>query len=117
MRELINPASGRAALDDVSVVDQIYAGEHRDVLPDVTGYWSPAAPIDALYSPGYGTVIGSHKDYRTGGHAPRGFVVSTPACGVLDGADIKDIAPTVLDILRVPIPSDMEGRSLAGIGD
>lgn len=112
MRELINPATGRPALEDVSLMDRLYPGAFRHVLPDLTGYWSPAAPIDALYSPGYGTVVGAHKDYRTGGHAPTGFMVMTPARGKLDGADIVDIAPSVLDLLGVPIPADVEGRSL-----
>jgi predicted AlkP superfamily phosphohydrolase/phosphomutase len=112
MRELINPATGRPALEDVSLMDRLYPGAFRHVLPDLTGYWSPAAPIDALYSPGYGTVVGAHKDYRTGGHAPTGFVVMMPARGDLDGADIVDIAPSVLDLLAVPIPADVEGRSL-----
>ena len=114
MSELINPRTGRPALDDVSLMDRVYPGGLRHVLPDLTGYWSPAAPIDALYSPGYGTVVGSHRDYRTGGHAPTGFVVMTPARGDLDGADIVDIAPSVLDLLGVPIPAGVEGRSLLG---
>lgn len=52
LRALVNPATGRPALADVSVTDAVHPGEHRDVLPDVTGYWSAEAPIDALYSPG-----------------------------------------------------------------
>jgi predicted AlkP superfamily phosphohydrolase/phosphomutase len=112
LRELINPVTGRAALDDVSVIDDLYPRERRQALPDLTGYWSPAAPIDAVYSPGYGTVIGSHKDHRTGGHAPAGFVAAAPARGTLAGAHVRDIAPSVLQLLGVPIPSEAEGRRL-----
>jgi len=112
LRALINPATNRAALDDVSLIDRLYPGTLRHVLPDLTGYWSAAAPIDALYSPGYGTVVGSHKDHRTGGHAPQGLVVMRPARGPLRDADIVDIAPSVFDLLGLPIPPDIEGRSL-----
>jgi hypothetical protein len=112
MRELINPATGRPALEAVDVVDDVCRGDRREVLPDVSGYWSAEAPIDALYSPGYGTVAGAHKDYRTGGHGPDGFLCFSHATGVLDGADIRDIAPTVLHLLGVPSPEQVEGRAL-----
>src|SRR5262249_48789102 len=41
LRELVNPATGRAALAEVSLSDDLHPGAYRDVLPDVTGYWSP----------------------------------------------------------------------------
>jgi len=112
LRELVNPATGRAALADVSVTDDADAGECRDVLPDLTGYWSAEAPIDALYSPGYGTVVGSHRDYRTGGHGPDGLVAISGPPQQIHGAHIADLAPTVLDLLDVPIPPDLDGHSL-----
>jgi len=112
LRALINPATGRAALDDVSLTDELYPGDRRDVLPDLTGYWSAEAPIEALYSPGYGTVVGAHRDYRTGGHAPQGFLYVSGAAGRLAGAHIADVAPTVLDLLGVPLPPDLDGRSV-----
>ena len=112
LRQLINPATGRAALADVSVTDDAHPGPHRDVFPDLTGYWSPEAPIEALYSPGYGTVVGAHRDMRTGGHGPDGMVVVGGARGPLTGAHIVDVAPTVLALLGVPAPPDLDGRSL-----
>jgi len=112
LRDLINPATGRAALADVSVSDEVHRGEYRDVLPDLTGYWSAEAPIDALYSPGYGTVVGAHRDYRTGGHGPDGLLAVSGGRGQFVGAHITDVAPTVLDLLGVPVPSRLDGRSL-----
>lgn len=112
LRELVNPATGRPALADVSVTDDAHPGEHRDVLPDLTGYWSAEAPIDALYSPGYGTVVGAHRDYRTGGHGPDGLLAVSGAPGQLVDPHIVDVAPTVLDLLGVPIPAGLDGRSV-----
>ena len=77
--------------------------------------WSSEHSIDSLYSPGYGTVHGSHNDLRTGGHAPGGFLVASNSIAEtmdFDNADCKDIAPTVLQLLDVPIPETMEGRGL-----
>ena len=94
-----------------------YQGEHLDRLPDLTVLWSQEAPIDALDSPGYGRVAGSHGDLRTGGHASQGFFIMRSADGRRfdrHQGNAKDVAPTVLSLLGVEIPEEMEGRSLVG---
>ena len=98
----------------MTISGEVHRGEYRDALPDLTGYWSSDAPIDALYSPGYGTIVGRHRDYRTGGHGPQGLVCVSGAPGRFAGAHIADIAPTVLDLLDVPAATDLDGRSLLG---
>ncbi len=116
-QELINPATGEPAIDRVSVIHDTYEGEHLDRLPDLTALWSQESPIDALYSPGYGTVVGSHSDLRTGGHASKGFfIMQSPDGTRFDSPEgnAKDVAPTVLSLLGVEIPEEMEGRSLVG---
>jgi predicted AlkP superfamily phosphohydrolase/phosphomutase len=116
LTELVNPATGRPAVEKISRIHDIYQGPYLDVLPDLTAFWSHEAPIQELYSPGYGTVVGDHGDLRTGGHATEGFLIlrsSGAQLGEPAGASAKDVAPTVLDLLDVPIPAAMEGRSLA----
>jgi predicted AlkP superfamily phosphohydrolase/phosphomutase len=113
--ELVNPATGRRAVECVTRVSAQYEGEFLNVLPDLTVLWNADHSIDALESPGYGTVIGSHNDLRTGGHAPDGFLMASRSLAArmnLENADDKDIAPTVLQLLETPIPASMEGRSL-----
>ena len=115
LQELINPTTGKPAFERVSRIHDIYQGPYQDVLPDLTAFWSREAPIDELYSPGYGTVSGAHRDLRTGGHAADGFMLfrsSRVQPCAMAGASVKDIAPTVLDLLDVPIPAAAEGRSL-----
>ena len=113
--ELVNPATGKPAIQKVSRIHEIYDGPHLDALPDLTALWAGEAPIDEVYSPGYGTVSGSHNDLRTGGHAAEGFLLLKSASARLGdtaGADAKCIAPTVLDLLGVAVPESMEGHSL-----
>jgi predicted AlkP superfamily phosphohydrolase/phosphomutase len=115
LRELVNPATGRPAVECVTRVSAQYEGEFLNVLPDLTVLWNADHSIDALESPGYGTVIGSHNDLRTGGHAPDGFLMASSALSArlnLEAADDKDLAPTILNLLDAPVPANMEGRSL-----
>ena len=115
-RELINPATNAPAITNISRMKDSYAGPHMNLLPDLTARWSGEAPLDKVYSPGYGTVIGRHVDRRSGGHAGEGLLIARDQTGRtafdLDGACGKDVAPTVLDLLDVPVPASMEGRSL-----
>jgi predicted AlkP superfamily phosphohydrolase/phosphomutase len=116
LTELVNPATGGFAVAKVSRIHDMYQGAYLNLLPDLTVFWSQEAPIHELYSPGYGTVAGSHDDLRTGGHTAEGFLIlcsSAAHLGETCGASGKDVAPTVLDLLDVPIPAAVEGRSLA----
>ena len=115
-RELINPVTGKPAITKISRMKDSYHGPHMNLLPDLTARWSGEASLDEVWSPGYGTVVAPHRDRRTGGHAEQGILIVR---GVpqdmalhLDDACGKDLAPTALHLLGVPIPDNMEGRSL-----
>ena len=116
LRELVNTATGRPAIRKVSRLHETYRGPHLDVLPDLTAFWSDEAFISEVRSPGYGTVAGAHHDLRTGGHAAYGFLAMRGPDLAVDFASReptgKDIAPTVLRLLGVPVHEAMEGRSL-----
>ena len=47
-------------------------------------------------------------------HGQYGIFIARPSAGKggqsLQGLEIQDIAPTVLNILDIPIPNDMEGK-------
>lgn len=117
LSELINPATGKLAIRKITRLHDRYAGPQLDLLPDLTAMWSREAWIGEVRSPGYATVTGSHRDLRTGGHDAMGFcLLQAPGLAAdLDGAPEptgKDIGPTVLRLLGVPVPDTMEGRSL-----
>jgi predicted AlkP superfamily phosphohydrolase/phosphomutase len=114
LRELINPATGRPALVHVEAIHERFAGDFASELPDVVGLFDTERPLDALFSPGYGTVVGPHRDHRSGGHATTGFLAVSDPAARLDGADVKDVAPTVLRLLDVPVLPEMEGVARVG---
>lgn len=119
LRELVNPSTGKPAIRKVTRLHDRYAGPLLDRLPDLTAMWSRDAWIGEVDSPGYGRVIGSHHDLRTGGHEALGFCLLRMAGAEIDLESCepsgKDIGPTVLSILGAPVPDAMEGRSLARI--
>ncbi len=94
--------------------------EVRGVAPDLIVYFGD------LYWRSVGTVGGGklhtfENDTGPDGanHAQEGMIMLRPAGGmsegtVLEGAQIVDVAPTILQLLGLPIPTDMEGKVLLG---
>ena len=117
LAELIDPATGQPAIGRITRLRDLYHGPKLEVLPDLTAMWAGEGWIGEVRSPGYGAVAGDHNDLRTGGHNSDGFLVMRgpdfPADFACGAPTNKDLAPTVLDLLGVPIPEFMEGRSLA----
>ena len=92
--------------------------EVRGVAPDLIVYFGD------LYWRSVGTIGGGklhtfENDTGPDGanHAQDGAIMFRPAGGfaagkLIEGAKIVDVAPTVLQLLGLPVPSDMEGKAL-----
>lgn len=115
LSELKNPATGRAAVREVVVTDDVMDGPRRAQLPDVIVCWSDEAQISALESSAVGTVSGESPDGRTGTHKPPGFVLARGAGGrkidLPNRAHIFDFAPTLLEHFGLQPPPEMDGRA------
>ena len=119
LSQLVNIDTGKKVVSEVVRVDQIHKGDYLHELPDIVVRWATDAPIRGLYSPRIGTVTGENQPGRTGAHRSYGFLI---AAGkhvaqevTLEGANIMDIAPTILYLMGEPVPRDMDGRVLLGI--
>ena len=110
---LRDPESGRPVVREVRFREECYRGPFLDMAADVVivpeeGFSvSPPPRRHALFqSTGWacgcherdGILLAAGKGIRQGRFAP--------------GAAIQDIAPTVLHLLGLPIPDDMDGRVL-----
>jgi len=95
----------------------IHFGDYAKFGPDLFIYfdncrWNTSELIgyDSIYS--YDTPKGPDD----GGHGPYGFFAmagsGVPNLGELSNVDLLDVAPTVLQLMEIAVPSDMEGRSL-----
>ena len=136
----VDPADARGVLDDIKAGllaiphpetggplvarvyerDELYQGPHAGLGPDLTVVLSDWRyrtiglhdfTTNRVVSPAFGP---------TGDHRMEGvFIASGPAIrpgATLAGdADLADVAPTVLHLLGVPVPADMDGRVLTEV--
>lgn len=113
----IRDENGREIGTQVYRPEELYR-EVRGVAPDLIVYFGD------LYWRSVGTVGGGklhtfENDTGPDGanHAQNGLIIFRPAGGLeegraLEGAKIVDVAPTILQLLGLPIPGDMEGKVL-----
>jgi predicted AlkP superfamily phosphohydrolase/phosphomutase len=112
LKAMINPLTGRAAVEEVFRVRALFPGEHAEDLPDLTVLWSAEAPIDAVSSPQLGMIRHPTRELRSGNHREEGFLLARgpnfkQGCGEYKG-DILQIAPTLLHLHGLAIPDQYE---------
>jgi predicted AlkP superfamily phosphohydrolase/phosphomutase len=119
----VDQDTGAPIIDAVMRGDQLYpTGRMHEHLPDLMIRWSasPAAAHRRIVSSRYGAIDwptpGYHPQGRSGNHWPDGFLIAAGphvSAGVtLDRAHILDLAPTVYELLGLPVPAEMQGSSL-----
>ena len=116
-----HPETGAPLVEKVLERDDLYHGPHSHLGPDLVAVladWNYRTiglydfTTNKTISPAFGP---------TGDHRMEGiFIGSGPGFklgATPEGANLLDIAPTVLHMLGVPVPSDMDGRVLAEVLD
>jgi predicted AlkP superfamily phosphohydrolase/phosphomutase len=129
--ELRDPASGEPIVVRTMTPDELFGPVHHPDLPDImVEFRSDLGPLEACTSPRVGLVEAPlfprerRADgwpanlKRTGDHAPQSRLWvrgprSEPRADPAAGRAV-DVAPTVLDLLGVPVPETMDGESLLG---
>lgn len=102
-------------------------GDRRDRLPDLVVRWSdsPAAAHTAVESPAFGRIPwqtpGRVPNGRSGNHRGEGFVIARgPGIPVgqqlAPGADVLDLAPTVIHLLGSRAEVPLAGKMIAELG-
>ncbi len=116
--EFRHPRTGRKLIGQVLRREEIYAGPRFDQAPDII--LRPQEPSDIFF----GLADFGHRDtvstvYRYSGmHRDYGMLILNGP-GIrqgdeIQGAAIQDMAPTILHVMNMPVPSDMDGSVLEG---
>jgi predicted AlkP superfamily phosphohydrolase/phosphomutase len=114
--EFRNPHTGEKLIGEVIRREEVYNGPHVGHAPDLI--LRPNEPSDIFF----GLADFGHREtvstvYRYSGmHRDYGMLIMngpgvTPS-GQIDGAVIHDVAPTILHVMGLPVPTDMDGRVL-----
>ncbi len=116
-----HPETGKPLVERIYEREDLYSGPHAHLAPDLTvvpGDWRYRTiglhdfTTNKVISPAFGP---------TGDHRMEGMIVASGpafrAGATPEGANLLDIAPTVLHLLGVPVPGDMDGRILTEILD
>jgi predicted AlkP superfamily phosphohydrolase/phosphomutase len=121
---IVDPATGKPVISQCYRADEIYHGRHTERAPHILPSWwidgfllEQSLPggrnmpcVERCTSPIQGGVefAGSHRldgvFIASGGPVRRGLA--------FENARIIDVAPTVLYLMGLPIPEDMDGRVL-----
>ena len=92
--------------------EELYGKNPKGYPPDFV-----VEPIDGYVFQQSLFALGIFRDYRpgledTGGHDRKGIIVVYPKINGFEEADITDVSPTVLNLLNLPIPKNIDGKSL-----
>jgi predicted AlkP superfamily phosphohydrolase/phosphomutase len=121
-RGMTNPDNGRRAAAHVHKTVDLYSGPCAGNFPDIIIDWDPTARVTTkLVTPGHGIVASDEpgcgvSPFYTGNHRGNAFLVAqgptVTAGGVLEGASILDLAPTILAHFGIGAPLHMDGKVL-----
>lgn len=123
LRSFVDVDTGTPVVQAIARPDDLYpGGSMKRLLPDLMVRWAdtPAASHRVIASPGFGEIAwpmpGRHPQGRSGNHRPDGFLIAAGEA-VRGGLTVRephilDLAPSVHDLLALPVPVQMRGRPL-----
>ena len=117
--KLKHPLTGKCIIDKIYRQTELYDGQFTKNGPDITISLRKKIIVDTNFNNKKGFFEMKAPRKRAGDHSQYGFFGATGSAvkkGLkISEGSILDIAPTILHILNVPIPNDMEGRVLKEI--
>jgi predicted AlkP superfamily phosphohydrolase/phosphomutase len=112
LSELKN-SKGEKLFENVYAREDLYNGPYVDNAPDII-VESESNGYDTVGWLGYNTLISSN-DIKSGNHRKNGMIIlwgKNFSRGIIENASIIDIAPTILKVIDLKIPEDMDGKPL-----
>lgn len=115
LSNLRDGATGRRVFDDVATRETFFHGPHLDRFPDVIGILTDEYDVKGQLDLPITGHNGGQYDYPFMGYHGRDAFFAARGPGIPrgvgpDDAPMIDVAPTLLALAGVPVPSWMEGR-------
>jgi predicted AlkP superfamily phosphohydrolase/phosphomutase len=119
LERLVDPHTGRELVDRVIFREEVCHGPHCEQGPDLhlvmDGYKVIAFPLFATNT----RIVTEQIRGDSGCHRGNGILLAhgplVRAGQRIEGANIIDLAPTILHAFGLPVPRDMDGRVLTEI--
>lgn len=115
-------ANGRRVVEGVYRREEIYWGPYVNKAPDICVRWRTDFVISGLATDGVRVsrgVLPHLTAPNNGGHRLNGTLIvrgqKIKKGTMIEGAQIIDLAPTILYLWGEPIPKDIDGRVLEGV--
>jgi predicted AlkP superfamily phosphohydrolase/phosphomutase len=109
--------NGVLIVDKIFRREELFKGPLSEKCPDIQFYTVPGYSPGGSFSFGATNILTGSYDV-SGAHSMDGIVVLSQAgfAGskrAINDADLMDITPTILHLMGIPIPSDMDGKVLS----
>jgi len=117
---LRDPESGDAVIRAAYRREELYHGAQLARAPDIILHTDRAKYVSFGHADFGSNKLIEPSVGQTGHHTMEGIVIlrgpGIPAGQRIEGAHIIDVAPTVLSLMNLPIPDQMDGKPLLGMG-
>ncbi|MFB0534654.1 MAG: alkaline phosphatase family protein [Anaerolineae bacterium] len=118
LAELRDPETGERVVPDIYRREEVYAGHNLERAADILFIPTRMEYFGfGEYEFGSNEIIERMERGISGTHRMNGLILmwGKPVASAveLQGADIYDLAPTILYLMGEPVPADMDGRVLA----
>jgi predicted AlkP superfamily phosphohydrolase/phosphomutase len=118
LHQLQDPRTGLPVVDQVWYREEVYSGRQTTLAPDILFVARNYAYLGRQLF-GSRTVIETSQHMGNGFHRMNGMFLaygpSVQANQYIEGADITDVAPTILYTMDLPVPDDMDGHVLTNV--
>ncbi|MBI4853856.1 MAG: alkaline phosphatase family protein [Acidobacteria bacterium] len=113
IKEWLDPDTGLPVVKEVKKRSEMYKGPYIEFASDMYVHWNS----DVILQKATPEIIRKKKFWWNGTHRPQGIIIcdgpKIEPNTTLEGACVYDIVPTVLNLVGVSAPVDLDGQILA----